>query len=88
MGIGHPSFSKADLSEIRQTIDLTGMRQILGRWGYKRRAKVRTPMDVFAAMWRGLACILSDDAIIYGNHIWSYIELISYLVGSRISERR
>lgn len=56
-GIGKLSFSEEDMSEIRHVRDKKGLKQVLGRWGYKGAHKVagasgvvsskRTPMDVF-----------------------------------------
>lgn len=54
-GIGKLSFSEEDISEIRHVRDKKGLKQILGRWGYKGARKgaggivssKRTPMDVF-----------------------------------------
>lgn len=56
-GIGKLSFSEEDMSEIRHVRDKKGLKQLLGRWGYKGAHKVagtsgvvsskRTPMDVF-----------------------------------------
>lgn len=55
MGIGKLSFSEEDMSEIRHVRDKKGLKQVLGRWGYKGAHKgaggivssKRTPMDVF-----------------------------------------
>lgn len=49
MGIGGLTFSKQDLAEIRHTEDTDGLRRLIGRWGYKGRSRVKTPMDVFVA---------------------------------------
>lgn len=54
-GIGKLSFSEEDISEIRHARDKKGLKQVLGRWGYKGAHKgaggtvsgKRTPMDVF-----------------------------------------
>ena len=56
-GIGKLSFSEEDMSEIRHVRDKKGLKQVLGRWGYKGAHKVagasgvvsskRTPMDMF-----------------------------------------
>lgn len=54
-GIGKLSFSEEDMSEIRHVRDKKGLKQVLGRWGYKGAHKgaggivssKRTPMDVF-----------------------------------------
>ena len=54
-GIGKLSFSEEDMSEIRHVRDKKGLKQVLGRWGYKGAHKgaggivssKRTPMDLF-----------------------------------------
>lgn len=53
-GIGKLTFSAEDISEIRHVRDKKGLKQILGRWGYKGTQSTnsiassrRTPMDMF-----------------------------------------
>lgn len=53
-GIGKLTFSEEDISEIRHVRDKNGLKQVLGRWGYKGTKSTngivsskRTPMDMF-----------------------------------------
>ncbi len=46
--IGKVTFTESEIEEIRHVKDKKGLRQILGRWGYKSsRGAAKVPLDVF-----------------------------------------